>query len=90
LEYLLILLIFVGSVIFAVQPLLNEFTDPFDKLTSGELQSLTTEKHIIYKQIKELEFDFEMGNISEKDFHESRLQLKKEISEIFEKLVNKT
>jgi hypothetical protein len=83
-------MIFVGSVIFAVQPLINEFTDGSDRITSDEIHSLTTEKHIIYKQIKELEFDFELGNISKEDFHESRLRLKKEISEIFEKLANKT
>ena len=55
----------------------------------GELDStlsLQREKSILYKQIKELEMDYDLGNITKKDFENTRLYFKKEVSQIFEKL----
>jgi|TARA_Y100000294_G_scaffold174241_2_gene191927 hypothetical protein len=84
LDIVFVMLMFIGSTIFAIHPLisydLEKNTDLDDK------QSLLREKSILYKQIKELEMDYDLGNISKEDFEKTRLKLKKEVSQIFEKL----
>ena len=49
-------------------------------VTSDEIKSLLTEKELLYKQIKELEMDYNLGHISKIDLKNSRIQIKKEIS----------
>lgn len=62
---------------FVVQPLFMEKTgSPSVKDTT--LDKLNLRKELIYKQIKEAEMEFEMGNLSRKDFDRTRGQLKKE------------
>ena len=83
-DIFLVLLIFTGSTLFAIQPLISY--DSEKKSDLDEKQSLQREKSILYKQIKELEMDYDLGNISKKDFEENRVYFKKEVSKIFKKL----
>ena len=70
------------SIIFVVQPLFLNDVQSESKLFKSESQ--LQEKSILYKQIKELELDYELGNITKEDFKQIRSQLKKEVSIIFE------
>ena len=82
-----IMIIFTFSIvlIFSIQPLfwnINKvnFND------SNKIDSLELRKLSIYEQIKELELEFDMGNISNNDFKSNRLELINEVSEIIEKI----
>jgi len=47
---------------------------------------LLEQKDNIYKAIKEIEFDFEMGKLSEDDFHELRQQYKQQAVSVLKRL----
>lgn len=47
---------------------------------------LDRKKEVLLRQIKELEMDHHIGNISDEDFNDGRLALKQEISEIIAEL----
>lgn len=47
---------------------------------------LLEQKDNIYKAIKEIEFDFEMGKLSEDDFHELRQQYKEQAVSLLKRL----
>ena len=47
---------------------------------------LDRKKQVLLRQIKELEMDHHIGNISDEDFNGSRLALKQEISDIIAEL----
>ena len=81
-EIIFVIIIFTVSIIFVVQPLFLNDVQSESKLFNSESQ--LHEKSILYKQIKELELDYDLGNISKEDFKQIRSQLKKEISIIFE------
>jgi len=83
--HLMIIFIFIIVLIFSIQPL---FWNINDLIPNNSIQnnSLELRKLSIYEQIKELELEFDMGNISILDFERNRLELKKEVSDIIEKL----
>ena len=81
---ILVLIIFLFSIYFVISPLL--YTKSKRIKVSDSEKNLLFEKNILYKQIKELEMDFNLGNISKEDLEKSRNRMKKEISLIFEKL----
>lgn len=81
-EIIFVIIIFTVSIIFVVQPLFLNDVQSESKLFNSESQ--LQEKSILYKQIKELELDYDLGNISKEDFKQIRSQLKKEVSIIFE------
>lgn len=69
---------------FVIQPLLRKpmsAPDPQD----ASLDSLTLRKKVVYRQIKEAEMEFEMGNLSREDFEGTRNQLKQEAAQILAK-----
>jgi len=47
---------------------------------------LQERKQSIYEAIKDIEFDYEMGKLSEEDFHELRQQYKNEAVEVLKQL----
>lgn len=53
------------------------------KMNQGDLDR---KKEVLLRQIKELEMDHHIGNISDEDFNGGRLALKQEISEIIAEL----
>ena len=44
---------------------------------------------MLYRQIKELEMEYDIGNINNKDFTKMRIELKKEVSAIIAQLKSK-
>lgn len=83
--HMMIIFTFSLVLIFSIQPLfwnINKvnFND------SNKIDSLELRKLSIYEQIKELELEFDMGNISDYDFKRNRLELVNEVSEIIEKI----
>ena len=60
------LIIFAAPLIYSVQPLLlsriNVVNKPYDK------ETLKRKKILLYRQIKELEMEFDIGNLNQEDF----------------------
>ncbi|MCH8011139.1 MAG: hypothetical protein IIA61_04200 [Candidatus Marinimicrobia bacterium] len=84
---------FVIIVGFIIQPLLLKKVDKpdYEEIT---LETLKLSKKVIYKQIKEAEMEYEMGNLSEEDYIRTRNSLKEEASSVIKiiekKSVNRT
>ncbi|MAV16012.1 MAG: hypothetical protein CMG08_04265 [Candidatus Marinimicrobia bacterium] len=71
------------AIAFAVQPL---FLDKISYSKDESILSLKREKTILYRNIKELEMEYEIGNIEELDFKKRRIDLKRKVSKIILKL----
>ncbi len=86
-DYGLILIFFVVAVIFVLQPL---FLPNLGKLVVElDINVLKRKKLLLYRQIKELEMEYEIGNINDEDFRSSRALLKQEVSAIITALDSK-
>jgi cell division protein FtsB len=84
----LIFLIFAGSVGYVVQPLLRRTVPPLPQ--EEDLEALKLKKRVIYRQIKELEMDFEVGNLNREDYVEARNRLKREVAEVIRQIKART
>ena len=83
-DYGLILIFFVVAVIFVLQPL---FLSDLGKIVVElDINVLKRKKLLLYRQIKELEMEHDIGNINDKDFTEMRDELKKEVSELISQI----
>lgn len=86
-DYGLILMFFVVAVIFVLQPL---FLSDLGKIVIElDKNVLKRKKLLLYRQIKELEMEYEIGNINDEDFHSNRALLKQEVSAIITALDSK-
>ena len=83
-DYGLIFISFVLSMIFAIEPLFMSKLVNINK--SDDQKSLKRKKVMIYRQIKELEMEYDIGNINDKDFTDMRDELKKEVSELISQI----
>ena len=83
-DYGLIFISFVLSMIYAIEPLFMSKLVNINK--SDDQKSLKRKKVMIYRQIKELEMEHDIGNINDKDFNEIRDELKKEVSELISQI----
>lgn len=83
----MLLITFVIMVGFIIQPLLLKKIDKPDD-EDITLETLKLRKKVIYKQIKEAEMEYEMGNLSEEDYIRTRNSLKEEASSVI-KTINK-
>lgn len=86
-EYGLILIIFIVPTVFAIQPLLLPKIEEEDEML--DRGALKRKKIILYRQIKELEMEFDIGNINEDDFQATRTELKQEVSAVIAQLNSK-
>jgi hypothetical protein len=83
-DYGLILLFFILPIIFVLEPL---FFSKLDYHPNDDTYSILKRKKILlYRQIKELEMEYDIGNISDKDYMELRDNLKQEVSLVISKL----
>ena len=83
-DYGLILLFFILPIIFVLEPL---FFSKLDYHPNDDNYSILKRKKILlYRQIKELEMEYDIGNISDKDYMELRYNLKQEVSLVISKL----
>lgn len=70
---------------FVIQPLLQKpMSAPPRKDASSD--ALVLRKQVVYRQIKEAEMEFEMGNLSREDYESTRNQLKQEAAQILAQL----
>ena len=83
-DYGLILLFFILPIVFVLEPL---FFSKLDSQFGDDSYSILKRKKILlYRQIKELEMEYDIGNINEKDYVEMRDHLKEEVSMVISKL----
>jgi hypothetical protein len=86
-DYGLILIFFILPLIFVIQPLfLQKIEEKDETLDRGTLKR---KKIILYRQIKELEMEFDIGNINKDDFQATRTELKQEVSAVIAQLNSK-
>jgi len=86
-DYGLILIFFILPLIFVIQPLfLQKIEEKDETLDRGTLKR---KKIILYRQIKELEMEFDIGNINEDDYQATRTELKQEVSAVIAQLNSK-
>ncbi len=74
-DYGLILIFFILPLIFVIHPLF--------------LQKIEEKDETLDRQIKELEMEFDIGNINEDDFQATRTELKQEVSAVIAQLNSK-
>ena len=86
LGYGFILFFTILSVLYVIQPL---FLDEVKYSVDETILSLKREKIILYRSIKELEMEFDIGNIDKAEFKKRRNLLKNEVSIILNKLKKK-
>ena len=73
----------------------SNWTTPFFMQGFGEIISLESveilkrKKIILYRQIKELEMEYDIGNLESEDFKNRRAELKSEVSLIIDKIKKK-
>ena len=86
-EYFFTFIIFILPIIYVVQPF---FMQGFGKIISSEsVEILKRKKIILYRQIKELEMEYDIGNLESEDFKNRRAELKSEVSLIIDKIKKK-
>jgi len=78
---IVIFLVFILVIAYIVQPLLLN-KDITIKNTTDSKVSYLQRKKILYRQIKELDLDYQLGNVVEQDYIDSRNDFKKEVSDI--------
>ena len=86
LGYSFILFFTIISVFYVIQPL---FLEKVKYSVDETIISLKREKTILYRSIKELEMEFDIGNIDKVEFEKRRNLLKNEVSIILKKLKKK-
>ena len=74
------------STLYVIQPL---FLEEVKYSVDETILSLKREKTILYRSIKELEMEFDIGNIDKLEFEKRRNLLKNEVSIILSKLKKK-
>lgn len=73
---------------FTLAPLFGE-RDPqiyIDNLGETELESLLQKKEALYENMKDLEFEWKMGKLSEEDFHKLREEYKHEAALLLDRI----
>jgi len=88
LEAILTFIVFVGVLIFVVQPVVNK-SKYFRRVNEDTtLRNLEQEKFSIYAQIKEADFEYEMGKLSHRDYSMQREELLERASEVIDQIDN--
>ena len=86
-EYFFTFIIFILPIIYVIQPF---FMQGFGEIVSLEsVEILKRKKIILYRQIKELEMEYDIGNLESEDFKNRRAELKSEVSLIIDKIKKK-
>ena len=86
-NHIFTIIVFVTPLIYSVQPLLLSKINVVNNSHDKDL--LKRKKIILYRQIKELEMEFDIGNLNKEDFLLRRSEIKAEVSEIIASLKKK-
>jgi hypothetical protein len=75
-------------VAFALEPLFRQSDSLvyIDNLGETELEGLLQKKDSIYENMKDLEFEWKMGKLSEEDFHKLRDEYKMEAALVLDRI----
>lgn len=84
-EYGVIFIVFTAAVIYAVKPLiLPRFPD--SRRSVDVKSDLKRRKQLLYRQIKELEIEYSVGNLTAVDYESNRQEIKIEVSAVISDL----
>lgn len=86
-DYFFTLVVFIVPIIYSIQPLFLPTITM--RNTSDNRSALSRKKNILYRQIKELEMEYDIGNLDKQDFLLRRSELKAEVSSVLYKLKKK-
>ena len=86
-DYLFSMIVFIIPIMYSIQPLLLPRINTLK--TSNNNDILRRKKIVLYRQIKELEMEYDIGNLDKEDFINRRSELKTEVSEIIAELKKK-
>ena len=86
-DYFFTLVVFIVPIIYSIQPLFLPAITM--RNTSDNRSALSRKKNILYRQIKELEMEYDIGNLDKQDFLLRRSDLKAEVSSVLYKLKKK-
>ena len=86
-DYFFTLVVFIVPIIYSIQPLFLPAITM--RNTSDNRNALSRKKNILYRQIKELEMEYDIGNLDKQDFVLRRSELKAEVSSVLYKLKKK-
>jgi len=86
-DYFFTLVVFIVPIIYSIQPLFLPAITM--RNTSNNRSALSRKKNILYRQIKELEMEYDIGNLDKQDFLLRRSELKAEVSSVLYKLKKK-
>jgi hypothetical protein len=86
-DYLFTMIVFIIPIMYSIQPLLLPRINTLK--TSNNNDILRRKKIVLYRQIKELEMEYDIGNLDKEDFINRRSELKTEVSEIIAELKKK-
>ncbi len=77
-------LLFVAAIVWVVQPLLGPRRngEKLDSDSDAGRSTLLSKKQRLYRAIKDLEFDYHSGKVSESDFQEIRTSLRHEAVQV--------
>ena len=75
-QYIVTVFLFLGAVYWIIRPLLHpeQLQGALAPALSERIDQITLQKEATYATIKELEFDFNMGKLSEEDFETLKKQ----------------
>jgi len=80
-QYIVMSVVFIGLAWFVVQPLF-ESSRGIPSSKEEDLDDLQRRKLLLYRQIKELEMEYEIGNLDQSDYQQARVELKQEVSQV--------
>jgi len=86
-DYFFTLVVFIVPIIYSIQPLFLPAITM--RNTSDNRSALSRKKNILYRQIKELEMEYDIGNLDKQDFLLRRSELKAEVSSVLYNLKKK-
>ena len=86
-DYFFTLVVFIVPIIYSIQPLFLPAITM--RNTSDNRSALSRKKNILYRQRKELEMEYDIGNLDKQDFLLRRSELKAEVSSVLYKLKKK-
>jgi hypothetical protein len=83
---LILFLIFVGSMYYVIHPFLSTKTIPVKRELDSRSKVLEMRKFSLYKQLRDVEFEKEMGLVEAEDFTRARADLMSEIADIMQQM----
>ncbi len=82
---LLLFLIFISTIYFTVYPFFSDNNHQIDSDKNQKESSKNRQLKTLFRQIREIEFEHEMGITVDEDFNRTRDELKLEASKLMEK-----